>query len=71
MRSVVLHPAGKAASVTMSAGIAGLEDQGDVERSINTALIAADTGLYEAKRSGRDRGVIATGGPEPTAISNA
>ena len=71
VRSVVLHPAGKAASVTMSAGIAGLEDQGDVERSINTALIAADTGLYEAKRSGRDRAVIATGGPEPMAISTA
>ena len=71
VRSVVLHPAGKAASVTMSAGIAGLEDQGDVERSINTALIAADTGLYEAKRAGRDRAVIAAGGPEPMAISNA
>ncbi len=71
VRSAVLHPAGKAASVTMSAGIAGLEDQGDVERSINTALIAADTGLYEAKRAGRDRAVIAAGGPEPMAISNA
>ena len=71
VRSAVLHPAGKAASVTMSAGIAGLEDQGDVERSINTALIAADTGLYEAKRAGRDRPVIAAGGPEPMAISNA
>ena len=71
VRSAVLHPAGETASVTMSAGIAGLSDQGDVESAINTALVAADTGLYEAKRTGRDRAVIAAGGPEPLAISNA
>ena len=71
VRSAVLHPAGDTAAVTMSAGIAALADQGEIETSINTALIAADTGLYEAKRTGRDRAVIAAGGPEPLAISNA
>ncbi len=71
VRSAVLHPAGETASVTMSAGIATLPDQGEIVSSINTALIAADTGLYEAKRAGRDRAVIAAGNPEPLAISNA
>ncbi len=71
VRSGAPHPAGIPAVVTMSAGIAELDDEGDIDTSLNAALIGADTGLYEAKRIGRDRAVIARGSPEPLAVASA
>ena len=47
-------------TVTISVGVACL-DPGD--RSVEDLLGRADTGLYEAKRGGRDRVALARPGP--------
>lgn len=60
VQSGVLHPAGNGAVVTMSAGVAPLSDAGEIEVALLSALSSADSGLYDAKRGGRDRVVITT-----------
>ena len=58
IRRGVPHPAGAAAVVTVSAGVAAVAGTGEPEVALTAALAAADVGLYEAKDTGRDRVVI-------------
>ncbi|WP_198370796.1 GGDEF domain-containing protein [Roseomonas rosulenta] len=56
VRATVPHPAGGDAAVTLSAGVAVV---GAAPAGIDAALAAADRALYEAKRQGRDRVLVA------------
>jgi diguanylate cyclase (GGDEF)-like protein len=58
LRAQVAHPAGGAAVVTASAGVAALPESAG-PAAVEAALVAADRALYAAKAAGRDRVVIA------------
>lgn len=56
-RSDVTLPNGQVLTATMSAGVAGLPAYGESEVGL---LATADGALYQAKRAGRDRAVLAS-----------
>ncbi len=68
VRSGVTHPGGAAGAVTMSAGVSAISMSDRPEAALAAALGAADAALFEAKRAGRDRAMIAGG---PAAIVSA
>jgi diguanylate cyclase (GGDEF)-like protein len=55
VRRTVPHPAGAAAAVTFSAGVAAVSAPGEPRVALSTALAEADRALYQAKQGGRDR----------------
>lgn len=59
VRTRVPHPAGPPAAVTVSVGIAELAHGRDPQAALKTALTRADSALYEAKATGRDKIVMA------------
>lgn len=59
IRTAVLHPAGGAAAVTVSAGIASLPGKRPADIELMESLTKADAALYEAKEAGRDRVALA------------
>lgn len=59
IRTAVHHPAGGAAAVTVSAGIASLPGKLPADVELMESLTRADAALYEAKEAGRDRVALA------------
>jgi diguanylate cyclase (GGDEF)-like protein/PAS domain S-box-containing protein len=62
---VVMHQGRSLGMVTFSVGVAAFPQHGSSPREL---MAAADGALYEAKRSGRDRVVVASNPAEKTAI---
>jgi diguanylate cyclase (GGDEF)-like protein len=59
VRIGVAHPAGAGRMVTVSGGVAPVQDGFEPEAELSLALTSADELLYAAKRGGRDRIVAA------------
>jgi two-component system, cell cycle response regulator len=55
VRIGVAHPAGAGSVVTVSGGVAPVQDGFEPEAELSLALTSADELLYAAKRAGRDR----------------
>jgi diguanylate cyclase (GGDEF)-like protein len=71
VRLGVPHPAGAAAAVTFSAGVAAVSVPGEPRVALSTALAEADRALYRAKQGGRDRVVLGDGPPASDAATVA
>jgi diguanylate cyclase (GGDEF)-like protein len=63
VRTDVIHPGGTDQAVTASAGVAAIAGPDRPEVALAAALSAADAALFEAKRAGRDRAIIAASLP--------